>query len=103
MNGIFKQILGWLPSWVGFGLIIIAGILGIIFGIAVTPSVGLVALGIAFIACAILTWVTGGTSTPQVNPGDLSFGGTLDNLKAWVWLVDFGLILVAVLIAVFVK
>ena len=100
-NGFLSKILGWLPGWLGFVLIILAGISGILVGTLATPSPGLVAFGVAAIASSILAWSTGATSTPRANPFKRSFGGVVENLKPWVWLVVFVLFLIAVLIAVF--
>ena len=99
-NGIFKALFGWLPAWVGFSAIILAGALALIFGFALTPSPGLVAFGVAAIAAASLSWATGAGSTPYVDPSERSFGGTVDHLRAWVWLVVFVLFAGAVLVAV---
>jgi hypothetical protein len=100
-TGIFEKLLAWLPGWLGFVLILLAGILAIIFGAAVTPSAGLVAFGIAAIASAALAWYSGATSTPRVNPLEKSFGGTVQRMEGRIWLVIFGLFVIAALIAIF--
>lgn len=100
-RGVFGSILGWVPNWVGFGLIILAGIVAFIYGVAITPSAGLVAFGLAAVISAIVAWVVGGRSSPRINPIGKSFGGTLDHIDGWAWLVVFGLFLVAVLVTVF--
>ena len=102
-SGVFKALFGWLPAWVGFVLIILAGGLAVLFGLALTPSVGLVAFGVAALAASVLSWATGASSTPFINPGERSFGATVDSLRAWVWLVVFGLFVMAALIAVFYR
>ena len=94
---IITKLLGWIPNWVGFGIIIVVGVLAIIFG-ATTPSAGLIAFGVAAIISSILAWYTGAKSTPDVFNG--SFGATVSNLQAWVWLVVFGLFVVVVIIAI---
>lgn len=98
-NGVLKPLLGWIPNWLGFGLIILAGLLALFYGFVITPSAGLVAFGVAAVTSALLAWTAGGTSTPRVNPGDKSFGGTVANIDGWVWLVIFGLFVAALLIA----
>ena len=103
-DGIGKKLLGWIPDWVGFGLIILAGLVAIGFGAFGKPtSIGLIAFGVAAIASAILAWVNGGTSTPKIDPFGKSFGGTVDNIDGWAWLVVFGLFVVALAIALVEK
>ncbi len=102
-QAIFERILGWLPAWLGFGLIIAAGVAAMIVGAISNPaSAGLIAFGIAAIASAILAWWAGGKSEPRANPFDKSFGGIVSGIDGWVWLVIFGLFVVAVIIAVVV-
>ena len=96
-DDLLKRLLGWIPNWVGFGIIIVIGVIAIVVG-ATTPTVGLVAFGIAAIISAILAWVTGASSRPDVFNG--SFGATLANLKGWVWWVIFGMFVVVVIIAI---
>lgn len=106
LNDAFKRLmnrlLGWIPNWVGFGIIIVIGILAIIAGATAAPaSAGLIAFGIAAIISAILAWATGASSRPDWVGG--SFGATVGDLKGWVWLVIFVLFLIAVIIAVAVR
>ena len=103
-GGILSKLLGWIPNWVGFVLIIIAGVVMIVIGITGRPaSAGLIALGVAAFASSILAWYSGALSKPDVNPIGKSFGGTVERIDGWAWGVVFVLFLVAVLIAVFVK
>ncbi len=103
-GGILSTLLGWIPSWVGFVLIILAGILMLIFGIVGKPaSAGLIAFGVAAIASAVIAWYSGVASKSDVNPIGKSFGGTVERIDGWAWGVVFLLFLVAVVIAVFVK
>jgi len=100
-QAIFEKILGWLPAWLGFILIIAAGAAAIIVGAISNPvSAGLIAFGVAAIASSILAWWAGGKSEPRGNPFDKSFGGVVSGIDGWVWLVIFGLFVVAVIIAV---
>ncbi len=99
VNTLWERILGWLPGWLGFVLIILAGIASFIVGV-ITPSAGFIAFGIAAIASAILAWVTGATSEPRINPFELSFGGYVSRVVWWVWLIVFGLFVIASIIAI---
>jgi hypothetical protein len=40
-------------------------------------------------------------SEPRVNPFDQSFGGVVSRLDGWVWLMVFGLFVIASLVAIF--
>lgn len=95
-SGLFKSLLGWLPGWLGFVLILLAGAVCVVFGLLLTPSPGAVAFGVAFIAIGILSWASGGGATPYARPGDPSFGASLDHLRPWVWAVNVGLIVAAI-------
>jgi vacuolar-type H+-ATPase subunit I/STV1 len=99
VKGLMERVLGWLPVWLGFVLIIVAGIAAFIVGI-VTTSAGFIAFGVAAIASAILAWWSGAKSEPQINPFEPSFGGSVSKVDGWVWLVVFGLFLVASIIAI---
>ena len=58
-QALFERILGWLPDWLGFVLIILAGVAAIVVG-AIQPSAGLIAFGVAAIASSALAWWSGG-------------------------------------------
>jgi hypothetical protein len=94
-----ETLLGWIPAWVGFVFIIVAGVVMIIMGV-VMSSPGLVAFGVATVASAVLAWMAGGTSTPRADPIGKSFGGAVKGIDGWVWLVIFALFLVAAIIAI---
>ena len=98
-SGIFKALFGWLPTWVGFGFIALAGLVLIIWG-AVAPSAGLIACGVAAIASAAIGWYSGVSSKPNINPMNKSFGGSVDAIDGWAWLAIFAIWVVAVIIAV---
>jgi hypothetical protein len=90
------------PAWLGFALIILAGVAVAVLGIVTgTKTAGFVAFGVAAIASAILAWWAGGRSEPRGNPFDRSFGGVVKGIDGWVWLVIFGLFVVAAIIAIF--
>lgn len=97
-NAFLERVLGWLPAWLGFVLIILAGIAAIVVG-AIQGSGGLIAFGVAAIVSAGLAWWQGASSSPRVNPFDRSFGGVVSKIDGWAWLVIFGLFVVALIIA----
>jgi hypothetical protein len=101
LSGLLERALGWLPAWLGFVLIIIAGIAVAVLGVVTnTKPIGFVAFGVAAVASAILAWWAGGKSEPRGNPFDRSFGGYVSRIDGWVWFVIFGLFVVASIIAI---
>jgi hypothetical protein len=101
-RALMERLLGWLPSWLGFALIILAGLASIIVG-AMTPSAGLIAFGVWAIVAAVLAWWAGATSEPRINPFDRSFGGVVSRVPDKVWYVIAGLFVIAILIAIFAR
>lgn len=100
-KAMLERLLGWLPGWLGFVLIILAGIAAIVVGIIGTNvKAGFIAFGIAAIASSGLAWWSGAKSEPRANPFDRSFGGIVSQVDGWVWLVVFGLFLVAAIITI---
>lgn len=100
VKSLWERILGWLPGWLGFVLIILAGITAIVMGaISSTPSAGLIAFGVAAIVSSVLAWWSGAKSEPRVNPFEPSFGGVVSRVEQWVTLVVIGLFVVALIIA----
>lgn len=97
-NPVLERILGWVPAWVGFALIILAGALAIIFG-AIDSAVGLISIGVWAIASAIIAWISGATSSPRVNPFKRSFGGVVSEIPQVPWLIIAVLLVVAIILA----
>jgi hypothetical protein len=104
-GGIMRKLFGWLPNWVGFGLIIIAGIVAIVVG-ATQPSAasaGFIAFGVVAIIASILAFIAGARSTPNINPFKKSFGASVEEVAGWAWIIIFVLFVIAALIAIFVR
>lgn len=95
--GIAQSLLGWIPDWVGFSLIILAGAVAIVIG-ATQGDAGFIAFGVAAAASAVIAWVSGATSKPKVGISNRSFGGTVERVPMLPWLLIFALFLVAVVI-----
>ena len=98
-KAVLERLLGWLPAWLGFVLIALAGIVAIVIGI-MQSSPGLVAFGVAAIVSAGIAWWAGGRGEPRANPVDKSFGAVISRLDGLAWLVIFGLFVVAIIITV---
>jgi hypothetical protein len=104
LNSIWERLLGWLPAWLGFVLIIVAGIAVAVLGIVTnTKPIAFVAFGVAAIASALLAWWSGLRSEPTGDPTKRSFGGVISRVEGWVWWVVFGLIAVVAIIAIAVQ
>jgi hypothetical protein len=97
-NSIIDKLLGWLPGWLGFVIIIAAGLAAIVAG-ASSSSAGLIAIGAWAVVSAVLAWVAGATSKAKVNPLKRSFGGSVAGIPQWTWLVIAVLLVVAIVIA----
>ena len=80
-KALLERLLGWLPAWLGFVLIILAGIAPIVVGaIQRDPNAAFIAFGVAAIASSIIAWWSGARSEPRANPFDRSFGGVVSNI-----------------------
>ncbi len=103
LNNLINSLLGRIPNWLGFGIIIVIGIIGLVAGATNQPaaSAGLIAFGVWAIGSAILAWVTGASSRPDGFSG--SFGATITNLKSWVWWVVFAGLVVVIILAFVVR
>lgn len=92
-----QTLLGWIPEWVGFTLIILAGAAAIVVG-AMQTDAGFIGFGVAAVASAVIAWVSGATSKPRVGISSRSFGGTVDRIAMVPWIVIFALFFAAVVI-----
>lgn len=103
INDVVNSLLGRIPNWVGFGIIIVIGIIALVVGATNQPaaSAGLIAFGVWAVASAILAWVTGASSRPDGFNG--SFGATITNLRPWVWWVVFAGLVVVIILALVVR
>jgi hypothetical protein len=101
MSGILERALGWLPAWLGFVFIMLAGVVAAIGGVVTgTKPAAFVAFGVAAVVSAALGWWSGAKSEPRVDPFKGSFGGVVSRVDGWVWLVVFGLFVVVAIVAI---
>lgn len=91
------HLLEWIPNWVGFVLIMLAGAALFIVG-ASRADAGFIAWGVAVFAAAVLAWANGATSKPKVTLSPKTFGGVVANIDDWAWIVILGLFVVALII-----
>jgi hypothetical protein len=102
VNSVWERILGWLPAWLGFVLLVGAGVVLIVAGvIGTTERPGFIAFGVAAIASAVIAWWSGAKAEPRVDPFGGSFGAVVSRIEQIPWLIIFGLFLIAVLITIF--
>ncbi len=98
---VLNSALGWIPNWVGFVLIILAGVFLIVGGfIAADPR--LTVWGVVAIASSILAWADGALSRPKFTFDPKTFGGVVSNVDGWVWAVIFLLFLAAAIFSVLI-
>lgn len=106
MRQAIATVLSWIPNWLGFVLIIAAGLTMIIVGV-VTKKPALIPFGISAIVASILAWVNGATSQPKIEfvppAKKFSFGGTVANVDGWVTVVVILLFAASGVISIFVK
>jgi hypothetical protein len=101
VSGIWERILGWLPAWLGFVIIIGIGVILVILGItANSERVGLLAWGIAMITSGAIAWWSASKAEPRGNPFDRSFGAVLSRIEQLPWLIILALFLVAVIVTI---
>ncbi|MBW3577861.1 MAG: hypothetical protein KY462_09010 [Actinobacteria bacterium] len=97
-SGPFTRLLDAIPNWVGFGLIILVGVVLVIVG-ALGPNGGAIAFGVATVISAIIAWVSGARSQPRVDPFKRRFGGTVKEIDQLPWIVIFGLYVIALVVS----
>jgi len=91
------HLLEWIPNWVGFVCIMLAGAVLFIVGASRT-DVGFIAWGVAVFAAAVLAWADGARSKPKVDLSPKTFGGVVANIDDWAWLVILGMFVAALII-----
>jgi hypothetical protein len=78
-----------IPAWVGFLLLILAGVALIINGAVAKPvSSGGILLGAFAIAIGVFSWVVGGVSRVKGRVGDIGVLVEIGDLPWWAWLID---------------
>lgn len=106
MRRAIAAVLSWIPNWLGFVLIIAAGIASIIAG-AVLKKFAFIPFGISAIVASILAWANGATSQPKIEfvppAKKFTFGGTVANVDDWVTVVVILLFAASGVISIFVK
>jgi drug/metabolite transporter (DMT)-like permease len=87
------------PNWLGFILMIAAG-LGAIAGGAATKNYKAIPLGTAGALGAIVAWASGATSSAAA--ADDTLGGVASNIPWWAWLIIAALMVAAIVVTFFI-
>ena len=92
-----SKFLSWLPGWLGFLLLIITGVVLIVAGAVTEPKLaGYFIAGAFAITIGAFSWIVGGVSRVKGRVGDIGVLVEVSDLPWWGWLVDGGLVAVAV-------
>jgi drug/metabolite transporter (DMT)-like permease len=84
-----------MPSWLGFILMLAAGIVTII-GSAVTKNYKAVPLGAASILATVIVWIGGATSSAATTEDPDTLGGVASKAAWWAWLTAAAMVVAAV-------
>jgi hypothetical protein len=101
-----KELLSWIPGWLGFLLLIIIGLLMAIHGIfnplgvAFTHGnrVGFIVFGLCALLVGAFSWIAGGTSQVKGKEGKVGVKVGIGDLPWWGFVVDTGLIVLAIVL-----
>jgi hypothetical protein len=85
------------PDWLGFLLIIIGGIAGIVYGGA-TKNYRDIPIGAALLVAALTLWIDGGTSRPEAT-SDNSIGATVNSAHWYGGLIAVGALVIGGVLA----
>jgi hypothetical protein len=99
VDNAYQGAIGRIPSWVGFGLAIAAGLAAVIAG-AIAENKGIAAIGVAIVVDSIVAWYSGARATPKVNPFAKSFGATIKDIDTVPWAIMALVLAVAIVIAI---
>lgn len=101
----FSRLLSYIPGWIGFLALIIIGLLMFLNGV-IEPfgpldhanQVGFIVFGLAALLIGAASWIIGGTSQIRGRTGRVGVLVRIQDLPWWGYLVDGGVLLVAVIL-----
>src|SRR5688572_22841807 len=99
----FQTFLSWIPGWLGFLALILVGVAMAINGFA-NPNLdhvnklGFIDFGIMGVVIGVFSWIAGGTSTIKGREGTVGVRVAIQDMPWWAWLVDLGVLGIALLI-----
>ena len=97
----FKEVLSWIPGWLGFLLLIIVGIVMVIIGIVASPpaaKLGFIDFGLCAVVVGGFSWIAGATSEIKGRVGKVGVKVKITDLPWWAWLVNVIVIVAAIVI-----
>lgn len=98
-----SRFLSWIPGWLGFLALIVVGVAMTINGIAnpgldATNRLGFIDFGICAAVIGTFSWIAGGTSKIKGREGAVVVKVAVHDLPWWAWLVDLGVLLLAIVV-----
>lgn len=95
--------LSWIPGWLGFLLLILVGVAMAINGIAnpnldSTNQLGFILFGLCAVVIGVVSWAAGGTSAIKGRTGKVGVKVGVQDVPWWVWLVDGGVLVTAIIV-----
>jgi len=97
----FKEVLSWIPGWLGFLALIVVGVVMVIVGAAVSPpeaKLGFIDFGLCAVAIGTISWISGATSEIKGRAGKVGVKVKLKDLPWWAWVANAGVLAAAVII-----
>ncbi len=93
----------WIPGWLGFLALIIVGIAMFFNGIINpnlqhTNTVGFIVFGVCATAIGTFSWIVGGNSKIKGRAGKVGVKVAVGDLPWWGWVVDIGILAIAVVL-----
>jgi len=95
--------LSWIPGWLGFLLLILVGGAmtingGANPGLDAANRLGFIVFGLCAVLIGAFSWIAGGTSKIKGREGKVGVRVGVQDLPWWAWVVDIGLLVVAIVI-----
>lgn len=99
------KVLSWLPGWLGFLLLILVGLAMTINGVANSGldgsnRLGFLVFGIAAVLIGVFSWIAGANSKIKGREGKVGVKVGVTDMPWWAWIVNIGILVVAILIFV---
>jgi hypothetical protein len=106
-----KEFLSWIPGWLGFLALIVVGVLMAVHGIfnplgaalGHSARLGFILFGLCAAVVGAASWIIGGTSQIKGREGVVGVKVSLGDLPWWGYLVDAGVIALAVILYLALK
>lgn len=106
-----KELLSWIPGWIGFLALIIIGTLMAVHGIF-NPlgatldhanRLGFILFGLCALVVGAFSWIAGGTSEVKGREGKVGVKVAITDLPWWAFVVDGGVVLLAIILFLALK